>query len=376
MWRRPVPSGGDPASATGSPTSVTAGPPPPPPERPGDADGTGSDALGVRSNAPGGRSEPPPGSAPAPEAVSASAAASAPDDDDVDGPPPPPFVREREERRRRRRRRRRGVLVGVAALLLVAAAVGVVVSGVVGDDVEEVADAPEAAPEGEQPAEEAPREEAPSEDEEDDAPGPGEDAEAERDRRTLQDIDDPIDLDDQGRPDRDVPDDETISPPDLSRLDVGETRIAELLSDIDASERVMLGFQFDVRELVSGGIDLDDPDEVFAGLRAAGERGVVALELLRERMEDPQEDARAEEVREAYVVHLDSWVRYMAAVADDPQILLRDTSRYTVDINRTADLFVRATEELLETADLDRELRRYAEAIVGRGFPDPEDSQV
>ena len=362
MWRRPVPSGGDPASATGSPTSVTAGPPPAPPERPGDADG---------SEVPGGRSEaPPPPSAPTPETASASPAAP---DGDVDGPPPPPFVREREERRRRRRR---GVVVGVAALLLVAAAVGVVLSGVVGDDVEEVADAPEAAPDGEQPAEEAPAEEAPSEDEEDDAPGPGEDAEAERDRRTLQDIDDPIDLDDQGRPDRDVPDDETISPPDLSRLDVGETRIADLLLDIDASERVMLGFQLDVRELVSGGIDLDAPDELFAGLRAAGERGVVALELLRERMEDPQEDARAEAVREAYVVHLDSWVRYMAAVADDPQILLRDTSRYTVDINRTADIFVRATEELLETADLDRELRRYAEAIVGRGFPDAEDSQA
>ena len=263
------------------------------------------------------------------------------------------------------------------ALVVIAVSAGVVLSGLVGDDAGEVAATSEEPAEDEGAREEGPDDEAPSTEEPDDAPGTGEDAEAEdAPARTLQDIDDPIDLDDQGRPDREVPSDETISPPDLSGLDVGETRIAELLLDIDASERVMLGFQLDVRELVSGGIDLEDPDELFAGLRAAGERGVVALEVLRERMGDPQEDARADEVREAYVVHLESWIRYMAAVAEDPQILLRDTSRYTVDINRTADLFVRATEDLLETADLDRELRRYAEAIIQRGFPDAEDSQA
>jgi len=289
----------------------------------------------------------------------------------VDGPPPPPSVREREAKRRRRRR----LLLGSgAAILLLAVSVGVVFAGLGQDEEPETA---------------SPRSsEEPSDDETDGAPPAeeGEDDAAEGDEpegdegpdtpRDRADPGDPIELDDRGRPDRDVPDDETIAAPDLSRLDLGETRIAELFLDIDASERVMLGFQLDVRELFTGGVDPEAPDELFSELSSVAARGADALEVLRERLEEPQEDPRADEVREAYLVHLESWIRYMVAVAEDPQILLGDTSRYTVDINRTADLFVRATEELLETADLDRELRRYAEAIIQRGFPDAEDSQA
>lgn len=263
--------------------------------------------------------------------------------------------------------------MGVAILLFLVSA-GIILTVGTGED--------EEARQGEEGAIEGPPdgEASPEEDTSEDGPSVEGSPEAEEDRpeagREPRELQDPIELDERGRPDRTVPDDETISPPDLSRLDVAESRVAELLLDIEASERVMLGFQLDVRELFAGGVDPEDADELLASLEAVAARGADALATLRERLEEPQEAVRAEEVRETYLVHLDSWIRYMVTVEDDPQILLRDTSPYTVDINRTADLFVRAVDELLDTADLDRELRRYAEAIVARGFPDAEDSQV
>ena len=332
---------GSPPPSGHGPDPASDGPPPPPA-----AGGDASDAPDRSRPAPDGAGEP---------------------EDGPDGPPPPPFVRERAARRRRR------IVIGViAAVLLVAASVGAVLTAMLTGP----ADDPVAGPDAPLDDEEAPTEEAPlDEDPADEDPADPDDAEPAPDPPPRA-MDDPIELDDQGRPDREVPAEERITPPALATADPAATRIAELFLDIDASERAMLGFQLDARASLGGGTGLDDLDAILDEVQAAAARGNDALDVLRGRLEVSQDDPRAEAVRASYVIHLDSWVRYLVAIEDEPSVLLGDTSRYTVDINRTADAFVRAVEELTTTVDLDDDLERYIEEIVQRGFPAPEESQV
>ena len=308
----------------------------------------------------------PPGPPPAPGDLPGAADAQP----DPSGPPPPPFVRERAARRRR-------ILLasGVGALVLLAAGAALAVGwpGVVSEEVEDV----EAADDGEgtDPDDGA----GPDTSTEEPGTGeePGDGGETGSQERSTPDIeaDIQLDLDEDGRPDRDVPGDERIVAPDVDGLDDDQRPIAELLLDIDASERSMLGFQLDAQEAFSRGDDPDDPDVLDDRVRGAAAYALEALAVLRERMQTPQDDPWAEQVRETYVIHLDSWVSYLEAVHDEPRMLLGDTTRYTVDINRTGAAFVRAVNAPT-VADIDDEVADYADELVERGFPDPEDSQV
>jgi hypothetical protein len=291
-----------------------------------------------------------------------------PIDPEPDGPPPPPFVRERAARRRRRWT---WAVAAVSALVLVGATFGAVMGWtslefeVAQEEPPDVGDEPGegAAPDGEE-ADPEPSEEPADAEEPEDGPEEAEDRPTEEPEVSLE-------FDDDGRPDREVPADERLDPPDLSGLDEAQRVIADMLLDIDASERAMLGFQLDARSAFE---EAGDPDELDARLRSAATLGLEALALLRDRLESAQDDPWAEHVRDTYVVHLDSWVRYLEAVQDDPEVLLGDTTRYTIDINRTGAAFVRAVEEAPD--GLDDEVARFAEDLVARGFPPPEDSQV
>jgi hypothetical protein len=195
--------------------------------------------------------------------------------------------------------------------------------------------------------------------------------------------DDGIDGEDEGdgegdEPDSPIGDRPGVSPsldaPDPSGLSGVDAVYATLLTDVDRSERVMIGFQDEIGEAFgSAGTD----DDLVGTLQAiAAERRDALLEV-RADLVDELDDGGAELVRERYLLHLDSWADYMDAVADDPQVLAGDGTDggFTVVINQTADAFRRALDEQLPL-DVDGEVQDFAEGILDRGFRSSGDAQV
>ena len=245
-----------------------------------------------------------------------------------DGPPVPPPIR--------RRRRRRQVTLGVVAVLVLVAVPATLAGiGVFGDAGERVA-APDDPPAGDQPDPGDP----PDRDDDPDGDGTAE-----------------------GTP-GDPPADPDVVAPDLDALDGLDAVFGELLTDIDASERTMIAFQDEVAELLAES-DGTDPQQLLTEVIEAAVEGRDALEVIRERLEPPLDEPEPEAVREAYVVHLDSWAGYLDAITDDPSVLGSDGWR--LDINTTADRFARTLEQQLPDG-ADAEVEQFAEGILERGF--------
>ncbi len=279
-------------------------------------------------------STPPPPSAPQVETEAA------------DGPPMPPPLR-------RRRRRRRIVLAVIGVVAVVAIPVGLGVAGT-GFPTLDPADDERAVDDGT------------ADDGRDDTPdgpdeGPGDDG-----LDSDGEVDDPIGERPGVTPSLDAPDPDALSGVDAI--------YARLLTDVDRSERVMIGFQDDIGEAFgAAGSD----DDLVGTLQAiAAERRDALLEV-REDLVGELDDDGAELVRGTYVLHLDSWADYMDAVADDPQVLGGEGADggFTVVINQTADAFRRALDEQLPL-DADGEVQDFAEGILDRGFRSTGDAQV
>jgi hypothetical protein len=159
--------------------------------------------------------------------------------------------------------------------------------------------------------------------------------------------------------------DADLDPLDLDALDGLDLVYGQLLTDIDASEREMIGFQADVGAALSGASSRDDGLTAVAAV--AAERA-EALGEVRARLADPLDDPGAEEVRRLYVDHLDSWADFIGTVAEDPVAIFEQSETgATVAINRTADRFARALEDELP-ANADAEVARFADGILDRGF--------
>jgi hypothetical protein len=242
-----------------------------------------------------------------------------------DGPPPPPWERER-------RSRRRWVLLGLAALLVLGIPIGLAIAGTV-------------------------------------ARSSGEDVAGSDDGEVVPD-------EDGGALDAPDGSAEPLDAPDLDRLEGPDAIFAELLLDIDASELAMLGFQEEIAAAFRdhGG---QDANELLRSLSAAGSSSAEDLEAARAALEQPVADVRAEAVREVYLDHLDAWLRYMRAVADDPTIFApeRDSARYTLSINASAEAFARSLEDQLPD-DVDPEVALMAEQLLDRGFRATGDADV
>jgi hypothetical protein len=246
-----------------------------------------------------------------------------------DGPPPPPWERERRTRRK--------WIVALAVVVVLAIPVGLALASALGDGT----DARDEQAEGTRPSPDGPGT--------DEGVDRGEGAEADR----------PLDA------------------PDLDLLEGPDAVFAQLLIDIDASEQAMLGFQRELSEVFRGQT-FEDVTELLGALSEAGGDGADQLEAARGALEEPVADVRAESVREIYLEHLDSWVRYMRAVEADPTIIASDqdgTARYTLSINATADAFARALEDQLPE-DADPEVQRMAEQLLDRGFRPQGDADV
>jgi hypothetical protein len=169
-----------------------------------------------------------------------------------------------------------------------------------------------------------------------------------------------------------------LDAPDLERLDGHDLVFAQLLLDIDTSEQAMLGFQRELAELFAGHAT-GDAGDLFRAISAAGGDGADRLEEARDALEQPVADVRAEAIREVYLDHLDSWLRYLRAIEEDPLIIGRDegeaTARYTLSINATADAFARELEDQLPD-DADPEVQRLVEQLLDRGFRPQGDANV
>ncbi len=255
---------------------------------------------------------------------------------DDDGPPPTPF-----ERERLRRRRRRTVVVSLVALVALAAPAlyAVMTLGTSTDDALGVTPAP-----GDDTTQVP-----------DDDPGAGE-------------------HDDGSFQGPSVPDDFQVEVPDADDFDGAAADHVRLLAAIDASERTMLGFQLEVREVFEG-IGPFDAEEVRGSIRDAAVAALDGLAVLRTRLLAAEVDEDSTEVRDRYVVHLDSWVDYLEAIEETPQLVTGDTTSYTIAINATGASFVDAVRTWVDTG-VDGDVARLADDIVDRGFAGPADSQA
>jgi hypothetical protein len=139
-----------------------------------------------------------------------------------------------------------------------------------------------------------------------------------------------------------------------------------LLEDIVASERIMLSFNDDVAEGLDGA---SDEDVALAAIAAAAADGEEGLRAARPGLLRSAGDRVVDDVRDAYVPHLDSWIEYLAAVAERPGLLfLRNEQQpYLLRINATAEAFADALETLIAT-DPAGPVVELAERILDDGF--------
>jgi hypothetical protein len=145
-----------------------------------------------------------------------------------------------------------------------------------------------------------------------------------------------------------------------------DAALLELFEDIERSEGAMLGYYDQLREQLG---PTSEPDEVLAVIATAAADAVGSLQELRARIVPLTGDAVVDDVRAAYLPHLDSWVDYLEAVALDPGLEIdRDRATpFTLVINATAREFRTATERMLETGPSEA-VRQLADAILDEGF--------
>jgi len=247
--------------------------------------------------------------------------------EDPPGPPPPPWER-------RRRSRRRALLVAVVVAIVVALPTAVLLLPGASDDTSPVA----------------------GEDETTDPDGPDEDAAPDAGGEEA-----------SPDPDADPPPPDDLDVPDVSDLTGVDRVLAELLIDVDVAERAMIGFQDGIAEEIDA--PGDGGGDLLARFSAVAAEGVARLTDARERLTDPLDVGSAEEIRAAYVEHLDAWVEYMRVVEEDPSRLAveDELSGHTLRINTSASAFERALEEELPEG-IDPEVAAFAEGILDRGF--------
>lgn len=152
-----------------------------------------------------------------------------------------------------------------------------------------------------------------------------------------------------------------------------DAALLALLSDVDAGELAMLGFDEAAGEAFAAA---GSEEEALRGVGAAAAAAVADLEDVRARIDAPRSVAPAETVRAAYLPHLDAWIAYLAAVAADPTVLAgEDAEPLILRINATAGVFAAALEEVV-AAGVGPDVAGAAAEILERGFPAEEDAQL
>ena len=152
-----------------------------------------------------------------------------------------------------------------------------------------------------------------------------------------------------------------------------EEQLIGLLEDVVRTEGVMLAFNDEVGERLASP---QEESAVLAAIASAATDSVEELRALRPGIVARTGGASVDAVRSVYLPHLDSWIDYLGALAEDPALLFtRDTQQpFILLINATAEAFREVLEELLDEEPSAR-VAELAERILDDGFrsegPDP-----
>lgn len=146
----------------------------------------------------------------------------------------------------------------------------------------------------------------------------------------------------------------------------GDAGLVVLLELITRTEGEMLAFNEAVGERIR---DAEDQDTAFAAIADVATEAVDGLVALRPDIDEQSGHTAIDDVRTAYLPHLDSWIDYLTEIAERPVLLFTDSEQqpYLLRINATAAEFSGALEDLLAT-EPGPEVMELAERILDEGF--------
>jgi len=155
--------------------------------------------------------------------------------------------------------------------------------------------------------------------------------------------------------------------------DVEDQVLLDLLLAVDRAESAMLGFSDAVAAALGSATSRE---EGLRGVAAAATAAVGELEAERVGLDVTLRDAMAEDVRAAYLPHLDAWIVHIEAVAADPEEYFAGGSDPAIlRINATARVFALALAAALD-AGVGPAAEELGRGILERGFPAQDDAQL
>ena len=155
---------------------------------------------------------------------------------------------------------------------------------------------------------------------------------------------------------------------------VRDAALVELLEGIIASESIMLAFNDEVSERLEG---VTDEAVALAAIASAAADGAAGLRDARPALLEQTGDQVVDDVRSVYIPHLDSWIDYLAALAERPGLLFTrdDQQPFLLLINSTAEAFADELEALIASGPAP-EAVELAERILDDGFRSEREADI
>jgi hypothetical protein len=147
---------------------------------------------------------------------------------------------------------------------------------------------------------------------------------------------------------------------------VAASALVVLLEDIIGSEGIMLAFNDGVGASLR---EAQDEATALAAIAAAATEAAADLVAARPGIVERSGGGSVDDVRSAYLPHLDAWIDYLEALAERPVLLFSDGEQqpFLLLINSTAVDFSDALEAVL-AQDLAPEVAELVERILDDGF--------
>lgn len=142
--------------------------------------------------------------------------------------------------------------------------------------------------------------------------------------------------------------------------------LQDVFALIDDAELVMLDFIFTSPTSDDGSFT---ESELALATEVATEAAAALRALQAELVAAGTDDGAAAQIREAYLTHLQDWIDWTSAVADDPRLLLAGGGTYNAAISTSADGFTASIRDSLgDLSSLPDDLAALVTEIVVRGF--------
>lgn len=142
--------------------------------------------------------------------------------------------------------------------------------------------------------------------------------------------------------------------------------LEDVFEIIDDAELAMLDFIFETPYSADGTMTESELERA----RTVGAEAVEQLERLRTALEEAGESSGANAaIRVAYLVHIQDWIDWTGAVADDPTLLIAGSGAHSDAIATSADGFTKSIRDNLgDLSTLPADLSALITEIVVRGF--------